>query len=263
MKKAVVGSLTAIAGLGLAQLGPTQRADAADFGVRPLLSSDSTWTGLYGGINVGGLSASGDAQWTPLPSPALSGFDATTSDMHASGLVAGFQAGFNYQIAPAWVAGIESDFTGSHATSSALSPWTAFGTNVPLAGAFTKEIRTLEWLTTARGRIGFLATPATLLYLTGGAAWAGASYAGGNAAPIGHGYATAVSFFQAQSGYVVGGGLEYLSWDRWLLRGEYLFHRFNDVSAVATAPNFPNFPSGYSWTGFDVHEVRAAVSYKF
>jgi outer membrane immunogenic protein len=158
MKKAVVGSLAAIASLGLAQLGPAQRADAADLSARPLLSADSTWTGLYGGINVGGLSASGDAQWTPLPSPAQSGFNATTSDIRASGLVAGFQAGFNYQIAPAWVAGIEADFTGSHATSSALSPWTAFGTNVPLAGAFTKEIRTLEWLTTARGRIGYLGT---------------------------------------------------------------------------------------------------------
>jgi hypothetical protein len=45
--------------------------------------------------------------------------------------------------------------------------------------------------------------------------------------------------------------------------GRNLFHRFNDVSAVGTAPNFPNFPSGYSWTGFDVHEIRAAVSYKF
>jgi outer membrane immunogenic protein len=263
MKKAVVGSLAAIASLGLAHLGGAENANAADLVARPLLSSGATWTGLYGGINVGGLSASGDAQWTPLPSPAQLGFNGTTSNISASSLVAGFQAGFNYQLAPAWVAGIEADLTGSHATSSALSGWTAFGTNVPLAAAFAQEIRTLEWLTTARGRIGYLVTPATLLYVTGGAAFAGASYAAGNGAHIGGGYATAVSFFQAQPGYVVGGGIEYSTWDRWLLRGEYLFHRFNGVSAVATAPNFPNFPSGYSWTGFDVHEVRAAVSYKF
>jgi outer membrane immunogenic protein len=238
-------------------------ADAADFGARPLLSSDSTWTGLYGGINVGGLWASGDGQWTPLPSPAQFGFNGTTNDISTSGFVAGFQAGFNYQLTPAWVAGIEADFTGSHATSSALSSWTAFGTSVPLAGAYAQEIRTLEWLTTVRGRIGYLVTPATLLYFTGGAAFAGASYAGGSGAPLTGGYATAVSFFRTQPGYVVGGGVEYSTWDRWLLRGEYLFHRFNDVSAIATAPNFPSFPSGYSWTGFDVHEVRAAVSYRF
>ena len=94
-------------------------------------------------------------------------------------------------------------------------------------------IRTLEWLSTVRGRIGYLVTPAMLLYFTGGAAWAGASYAGGDAAPVGGGYATAVSFYQPQFGYVLGGGVEFATWDRWLLRGEYLFHRFSDVSAIS------------------------------
>jgi outer membrane immunogenic protein len=263
MKKAAVGSLVAIASLGLAYLGAAQRADAADFGPRPLLPPDATWTGWYAGINAGGLWADGNAQWNPLPSPELFGFNGASSDISTSGLVAGFQGGFNYQVAPAWVAGIEADVTGSHATSTALTPWTAFGTNVPLAGAYTQEIRTLEWLSTVRGRIGYLVTPGMLLYFTGGAAWAGASYAGGNAAPVAGGYATSVSFYQPQFGYVLGGGVEFATWDRWLLRGEYLFHRFSDVSAVGGAPNFPSFPTGYSWTGFDVHELRAAVSYRF
>jgi outer membrane immunogenic protein len=264
MKKAVVGSLLAVTSLGLVHLGAAQRAGAADLSARPLLSPDATWTGLYGGINVGGLRASGEAQWDPLPSPALFGVNGASSDIGTSGFIVGFQAGYNYQFAPAWVAGIEADLGGSHATSNALTPWTAFGTNAPVAGAFTQEIRTLEWLTTVRGRVGYLVTPQTLVYFTGGAAWAGVSYAGGNSGPFGGGgYASAVSFFQPQSGYVVGGGGEFMSWDRWLLRGEYLFHRFNDVSAVGATPSFPNFPTGYSWTGFDVHEFRAAVGYKF
>ncbi len=255
--------LAGLAFLALALLGAAGPADAADFGPRPLLSPDSMWTGLYGGINLGGLWATGDAQWNPLPSPAAFGFNGTSGDVSASSLVGGFQAGFNVKIAPAWVAGVEADFTGAHATSSTLSTWTAFGTNVPVAGSFTKEIRTLNWLSTARGRIGYLVTPAMLVYFTGGAAFGGVSYEGGNAAPVGAGYASAVSFFRTQSGYVLGGGLEFATWDRWLLRGEYLFHRFNDASAVGASANFPNFPSAYSWTGFDVHEVRAAVSYKF
>jgi outer membrane immunogenic protein len=261
MKKAVVGSLVAIASLGFAPIGAAQHADAADFGARPLLSPESMWTGLYGGINTGGLWAAGDAAWTPLPSAALFGANGASGNLGTGGVVAGFQAGINVQPAPAWVAGIEADFTGAHASSNKLSTWTTFGTNAPIAGSFTQEIRTLEWLSTARGRVGYLLTPATLIYFTGGAAWAGASYAGGNSAP--GGYASAVSFFQAQPGYVLGGGVEFATWDRWLLRGEYLFHRFNDVSAVGTAPHFPNIPSGYSWTGFDVQEIRAAVSYKF
>jgi outer membrane immunogenic protein len=264
MKQAAVGSLVAIASLGLAYLGSPQRADAADWGARPLLSSDSIWTGLYGGINVGGFSASGDAQWSPLPSPAQFGAGAAPGNLSVGGFATGFQGGYVVRIAPALVAGIEADFAGSHATSSALSTWTAFATNVPLAGAYAKEIRTLNWLTTARGRIGYLVTPATLVYFTGGAAWGGVSYEGASSGPVGGGgYATAVSFFQTQSGYVLGGGIEFATWDRWMLRGEYLFHRFNDVSAVAADPHFPNFPSAYSWTGFDVNEFRAAVSYKF
>ena len=48
---------------------------------------------------------------------------------------------------------------------------------------------------------------------------------------------------------MVGGGVEFLSWDRWLLRGEYLFHHFNGASAVGGAANFPTFPSGFTWSG--------------
>jgi outer membrane immunogenic protein len=263
MKKSVVASLVAITGLGLAPLGSGQRAAAADFAPRPLLTADSTWTGLYAGINLGGFAASGTAQWDPLPSPAAFGFNGTTGDLSTSGVTVGFQAGYNYQLAPAWVAGIEADITGDNVTSSTLSSWNALGTGAPLAGAFTKEIRTLQWLSTVRGRIGYLVTPWTLVYFTGGAAFTGVNYAAGNSAPITGGYATSVSFTETQAGYVLGGGVEFLTWDRWLVRGEYLFHHFGDVSAVGAAPNFPNFPSGYSWSGFDVHEVRAAVSFKF
>jgi outer membrane immunogenic protein len=259
--RATVRSLAAFVCLGLAQLGAATPASAADLGPRPLLAPDSTWTGFYAGINAGGLWASGDAQWNPLPSPAAFGANPTSGSVSASSVVAGFQGGYDFQFAPAFVAGIEADLTGVHATASTLSTWTTFGTGAPVAGSFTKEIRNLEWLTTARGRIGYLVTPSILAYFTGGGAWGGVSYAGGNTGP--GGYATAVSFHQAQPGYVLGGGVELMSRDRWLVRGEYLFYGFSDASAVGASSKFPNIPSGYSWTGFDVHEVRAAVSYKF
>jgi outer membrane immunogenic protein len=258
--KVRVGSLVAIASVAVAAVcAPC--ADAADLGPRPLLAADSSWTGLYAGINAGGAWASGDAQWSPLPSPAAFGINTTSGSVSATSLVAGFQAGFNLQFAPAWVAGLEGDLTGAHATASTLSTWTNFGTSTPVTGAFTKEIRTLEWLSTVRGRVGYLVTPAILAYFTGGAAWAGTSYQGGNSGP--GGYATAVSFFQAQPGYVLGGGVEFLSRDRWLVRGEYLFYGVGDASAVGTSARFPNHPSAFSWTNYDVHQVRAAVSYKF
>jgi outer membrane immunogenic protein len=259
--KAVVRSLAVIASLCAAQLTQVVKADAADLGPRPLLAPDSSWTGFYAGINAGALWAGGDARWDPLPSPAAFGANATSGSVSATSLIAGFQAGFDLQFAPAWVVGIEADLTGAHATASTLSTWTNFGTATPVSGAFTKEIRTLEWLSTVRGRAGYLVTPAILAYFTGGVAWGGTSYEAGNSGP--GGYATAVSFFRAQPGYVLGGGVEFLSRDRWLVRGEYLFYGLGDASAVGTTTRFPNNPSVFSWTNFDVHEVRAAVSYKF
>ncbi len=262
-------SLLANAGLGALVLGSmvlgaAQHAHAADLAVaRPLLGPDATWTGFYGGINLGGFAATGTTQWNPLPSPAAFGFNGTTGDLGTDGFTVGMQAGYNVQLSPAFVVGIEGDITNDHTSKKTLSTWTAFGTNAPLAGSYTADIRTLEWLGTLRGRFGYLLTPRVLVYGTGGIAWSGVNYAAGASGPIGAGYASSVSFTETEVGYVLGGGVEFMNWDRWLLRGEYLLHHFNGASAVGGAANFPTFPSGFTWSGFDVHEFRAALSYKF
>jgi outer membrane immunogenic protein len=253
-----------LACIGALALGAAQHAQAADLAVaRPLLTPDSTWTGFYGGINLGGFAATGTAQWNPLPSPAAFGFNGTTTNLATDGVTVGIQAGYNLQLSPFFVTGIEGDITNDHTSQKTFSSWTTFGTNTGLAGSSVPEIRTLEWLGTLRGRFGYLLTPRTLVYATGGVAWSGVNYAGASTGPVGAGYASSVSFTETQVGYVVGGGVEFLSWDRWLLRGEYLFHHFNGASAVGGAANFPTFPSGFTWSGYDIHEFRAALSYKF
>jgi outer membrane immunogenic protein len=257
-------SLTVIAGLGALVLGAAQQARAADFAVaRPLLTPDSSWTGFYGGINLGGFAATGNAQWNPLPSPAAFGFNGTTTSLDTDGVTVGMQAGYNLQLSPSWVTGIEGDIANDHTSAKSIQSWTTFGTNAGVSGSSVPEIRTLEWLGTLRGRFGYLLTPRTLVYATGGVAWSGVNSAGASTGPIGPGYASSVSFTETQVGYVVGGGVEFLSWDRWLVRGEYLFHHFNGASAVGGAASFPTFPSGFTWSGYDIHEFRAALSYKF
>jgi outer membrane immunogenic protein len=257
-------SLAAIAGLGALILGATQHARAADLVVaRPLLTWDSTWTGFYGGINVGGFAATGSAHWDPLPSPAAFGVNGTTGSLNTDGVTVGMQAGYNWQLSPFWVTGIEGDITNDHTSAKTIQYWTAFGTNAAFTGSSVPEIRTLEWLGTLRARFGYLLTARTLVYATGGFAWSGVNYAGASTGPIGPGYVSSVSFTETEIGYVVGGGVEFLNWDRWLVRGEYLFHHFNGASAVGGAANFPTFPSGFTWSGYDIHEFRAALSYKF
>ena len=112
----------------------------------------------------------------------------------------------------------------------------------PLSGSSVPEIGTLEWLGTLRGRFGYLLTPRTLIYATGGVAWSGVNYAGASSGPTTPGYASAVSFTETQIGYVVGGGVEFLSWDRWLVRGEYLFHHFNGASACRRRRELSDLP---------------------
>ena len=176
-------------------LGAAQHAQAADLAVaRPLLTPDSTWTGFYGGINLGGFAATGTAQWNPLPSPAAFGFNGTTTNLATDGVTVGIQAGYNLQLSPFFVTGIEGDITNDHTSQKTFSSWTTFGTNTGLAGSSVPEIRTLEWLGTLRGRFGYLLTPRTLVYATGGVAWSGVNYAGASTGPIGPGYASSVSF---------------------------------------------------------------------
>jgi outer membrane immunogenic protein len=158
-------------GLGALFLGAAQHAHAADLAfARPLLTPDSTWTGLYAGINLGGFDATGGTQWNPLPSPAAFGFNGTTGDLATDGVTVGMQAGYNFQLSPAFVVGIEGDIVNDHTSNKTLATWTAFSTNAALAGSYTADIRTLEWLGTLRGRFGYLLTPRTLVYATGGIA---------------------------------------------------------------------------------------------
>jgi hypothetical protein len=106
MKSTSVATIlvAAIAGLGELVLGAAQHAHAADLAVaRPLLTPDATWTGFYGGINLGGFAATGTTQWNPLPSPAAFGFNGTTSNMRTDGVTVGIQAGYNFQLSPFFV----------------------------------------------------------------------------------------------------------------------------------------------------------------
>jgi hypothetical protein len=116
-------SLTVIAGLGALVLGAAQQARAADLYVaRPLLTPDSSWTGFYGGINLGGFASTGTAQWNPLPSPSAFGFNGTTTSLDTDGVAVGIQAGYNLQLSPSWVTGIEGDITNDHTSARVSSP---------------------------------------------------------------------------------------------------------------------------------------------
>ena len=125
----------------------------------------STWTGVYAGINVG-YSYGHDPYDAGLP-----GFVAPASSLAApGGALFGGQVGYNWQVGR-FVFGLEGDgqWTGQRDIGCG-APECALN-SVPESGAFMVSDR-LAWFATARGRLG-LATERYLLYVTGGAAWAG------------------------------------------------------------------------------------------
>src|SRR6516165_7636390 len=100
------------------------------------------WTGLYWGVNVGWIGASEynitntgtDTGPSGLGSALALGLIPRTVAVGHNGFIGGGQIGYNWQIDPSWVWGVEADFQGTTATNSTGSV-TLVGTPiVPIMG---------------------------------------------------------------------------------------------------------------------------------
>ena len=263
MKYKIIRALVAIA---LFIATPLSVASAADMPLKappPPPPPAYSWTGFYIGGDVGGAWTSNTATWTPLPSPAAFGSNLISGSNRDTDVIGGFYAGYNWQFAPTWVAGIEGDWSWTHANGSLNQPWTAFGTATPIPTSSVAMSSTLDWLASARGRFGYLVSPSLLAYVTGGAAWGDISYSA-SSIRTSNGYSAVSAFSSTSAGWVVGGGLEWAMTKNWLIRAEYLYYHLNSAQNVtAQSAVFPAFPSGFSWNDTNVSTARAGLSYKF
>ncbi len=201
--------LVVSAALLSAQIIPAMAADMAPLDRGPM-ALPFNWTGGYLGADLGGA-------WSTIQAGNIG-----TND--ASSVIGGIYAGYNWQFAPQWVVGIEGDANWADLT-------------VPAGSG------DVNWLGSLRGRIGWTPWATTLVYCTGGAAWATVSIPGVDTLPA----------TQTKSGWVVGGGVEWALWtSNWLARAEYLNYGFTGVALGAG-------PAG----NLTINELRAAVAYKF
>lgn len=230
----------------------------------PMVTAPMNWTGFYIGGDVGGAWSHSDSSWFGLPSAAAFTVNPTGGSNDGSGFAGGVHLGYNYQFAPAWVAGIEGDWTWTDAGGSNSQAWTAFGTGVPIGGGSATTLSsTVDWLASVRGRLGYLVTPSVLAYATGGAAWGRVHDSATAADPVA-GYLASTSFGTTADGWVVGGGVEWAMTRNWSLRGEYLYYRlYSGQTAIVPAAGFPANPSSFSFGDTSVSVVRAGLSYKF
>jgi outer membrane immunogenic protein len=175
----------------------------------PVASAAVNWTGLYAGVNVGGVASGGSVK--DSLDPALGNPNSgDQNDLFKAGVIGGGQVGYNWQLAPSWVVGLEGDISGLNAKRSTCDI-NDCQTNDPLIFS----TRT-DWLATVRGRVGY-AWDRSLLYVTGGAAFAGVKDSINE-------YADGTDVHNAtKSGYAVGAGLETALWANWSVKAEYLY----------------------------------------
>jgi outer membrane immunogenic protein len=248
----------------------------ATFSVAPALAADMavkappvapmpawSWTGFYVGANVGGGWAHSNE--TSVGAPPAGGNLPFTIPLHGSGAVGGIQAGYNWQLNPSVLFGLEGDWdaAGIRSSNSFAPVLTAAG--VPFVPTTTGTAsRNVDWLASIRGRLGYTFNQ-TLLYVTGGAAFSRIGYAAClncnlNGGPV----SFPATFSSTKSGAVVGAGIEQAIAGNWSVRAEYLYYQFSGASAVALpTPANPPFTENDSWSRTTVQTVRVGIDYKF
>lgn len=175
-----------------------------------------SWSGFYLGTHVG-------YGWSTVDWQGLS------DNLEGSGWLAGGQVGYNWQRG-ALVFGLEAD---------ASYNW--------VDGSLGGDAHSIDWQASIRARLGLAVNNSrTLLYTTGGVAWADVNYA------------SAGNFSETHFGWVYGGGIEHMLSQNLSARVEYLYYDFNDATA-------PGGVLGAGPTSVDpsMHVVRFGLNLKF
>lgn len=236
---------TLVFGIGvLALLAGTGSLQAADIGRQTITKAPVTapipyydWTGFFVGISGGwGWGDSSHSETVP-------GFALSTGDFNVDGGIVGGTVGYNRQVGP-WVLGLEADISWADisggATMAAIIP-----PGVLAAGTFSSR---LNWLGTARGRIGY-AFDRLLPYVTGGVAFGGVEGSYLVTTPAG---TVAGSGSDTNVGWTVGAGLEYGFTPNLSAKAEYLYV---DLGKTTVAPG--------DKMDFTTHLLRAGLNWRF
>ena len=206
----------------------------------PLLEQRTTidpghdWSGFYVGGNIGfswgNVRTRGSETQTQnvsvfsVPGPILvSSVDSTSASAaltHSTvtGLVGGALAGYNWQNGK-WLVGLEADFQGSDERATGRLCTVA---GCPAGSTVIPVNYKLDWFSTARGRVGFMAADRLLLYATGGLAY-GQFVGDVPSFPLG--------WRSTRIGWAAGAGAEAALDRHWSVRLEYLYVDLGDVGA--------------------------------
>ena len=233
MKKSLIAGLFALAGAT-----PSFAADAvfADPVVEAPVSGYN-WSGFYVGAQAG--YGWGDADHL------LSGTEETAENSVDGGLVGGY-VGYNYQFSNSFVVGADADLVWSGQEGGPDTVITPLG--VP--DSPNQVITEVKWTAAIRGRLGY-AMDRFLPYIAGGVAFANVEGF--------YDYISPGTIDDTLTGWTIGGGVDYGVTDNLILRAEY---RYSDFGEVTEQPFLPSFANEQTLE-LTSHDVRIGIAYKF
>jgi outer membrane immunogenic protein len=193
------------------------------------------WSGPYVGLQAGYLA--GKATVTPLLGDAYT--------LKPNGIAGGFFAGYNWLTPSNLLFGVEAGFNGVSADKSKKFTQRYVTGEVPIVATSTYKFEQ-NWDASLRLRVGGVVEDKYLLYVTGGATWAGvkASYTTANGT---------TSQKRTLNGWTLGTGVEMKVTNNINARLQY---RYNSYSKKY-------FNLGPSSVKYKTHMIQAGVSYKF
>ena len=286
MRQFFIAAVTALFAIALAPVASAASPSQID-----------DWTGWYVGLSAGINWGSDPVRTTasnsqvcsvcghPLDFANASILGATGAfPLRTDGFIGGGQLGHDWQIASRWVAGFETDFQGlagagnSSATSASFDVSGFAGHSVGTDLSVTKSI---DFLGTVRGRVGYLVEPRLLVFGTGGLAYGHVksgfaitqNLIGSGLGSLAASYGAASNVSTMRAGWTLGGGFEWKFAPKWTAQFLYLFYDLGKVTShgqLADRIVSPNPPTTYYfvndvWSSarFNGNIIRVALNYHF
>ena len=222
------------------------------------------WTGFYAGAHAGyGWGSEGGHAFTDYPPGAFTAAFAVGQvprfvGADPEGFVGGGHIGYNWQLGPRGVIGVEADLSAANIRGAG-----SYAFVHPAVPTFTSVSQSLNWLATVRARAG-VTFDRLLVYATAGVAFGEVESSFLLTAP------TLASTIGGQSsetqfGWTAGIGAEYAFLGNWSARLQWLYYDLGDT--VASGPQVTGgvaFPFGLISTAETRgHIVTFGVSYRF
>lgn len=244
------------------------------------IPSSPMWTGFHVGLNAGGawgnsasISRAGfpiyarpqsAATTIPVVTGVANGLTGAQSLQTSAGFIGGAQLGYDFQHG-SFVVGLETDFQGVAGGEQSGGPtvrsypysYYSLSRGVYLDNNEITRLageKTLNYIGTARAKVGYLVTPDLLIYATGGLAYGGVTlksatdvieiseltdeFGIGRSAKSG-----------TLAGWTAGGGIEWMFVQNWSAKVEYLYYDLGRVqmyggAAYQTRNSVPPFGAG-------------------